>query len=175
MRRRRSHPRTVAAAQTAAPNNSSSALLWISDSRYSWLSATMLFLLILYMCVPENVFEARPPLTALDAVTAAPDPFYRFLKLALLTSACGVIVWRFALVVQVIRRLNIFLLVFVALVALSITWSITPASTVARLAAVFNIVLVSCSFVLIGWHVKRFQSVIRPTLTLFLFARCYFA
>ncbi len=128
----------------------------------------MMFALFLYMCVPENVLELRPPLTYAEEAAAGPNPFYRLLKYALLIAGFGVIIWRSALARQVISKVNVFLLAFVALVGLSITWSITPSATVLRLAAIMTICIVSWSFVLTNWHPKRLEQVIRPTLTLFL-------
>jgi exopolysaccharide production protein ExoQ len=143
---------------------------WVVDSKFGWLTSSMLVGMFLYMCIPENVWSGRPPPTALEIATTAPNPLYRTLKLVLLVVGFGVIVWRFALARQVIRKLNVFLPAFAALVALSITWSITPDATTLRLAAVVNIFMVSCSFVLVSWHAQRFQHVVRGVLTVFLFA-----
>ena len=142
---------------------------WVSDSGFAWLPVVMIFALFLYMCVPENVLEGRPPLTAMEMLTAAPNPFYRILKYALLVLGLGVVTWRFALARWVLGKLNIFYLAFLVLVALSLSWSIAAPDTFLRLAALVTIGLVSFSFSLLGWRPDRLTTVIRLTLTLFLF------
>src|SRR5579863_3525010 len=108
-RRRRSlHPSARAA--SAARDRRGLPLRWVTDVKYGWLSAAMMSGLFLYMCVPENVLELRPPLTAIEEATTAPNPIYRLLKYALLLSGFGVVIWRFALARQVLSKLNVFLL-----------------------------------------------------------------
>jgi O-antigen ligase len=63
----------------------------------------------------------------------------------------------------------------VVLALASLAWSIDPALTSRRLYRLLAIVLVSIAFVLSGWHAARLQSVLRPVVTLVLFASALFA
>jgi O-antigen ligase len=67
-----------------------------------------------------------------------------------------------------LRSLNPFLLLFSAIAVASIVWSIAPEFTVRRDIRLITIVAVCFAFSLAGWHARRFQSVVRPALTMVL-------
>jgi O-antigen ligase len=73
-----------------------------------------------------------------------------------------------------LRTVNPFFLVFLALVPLSIVWSIDRAATTNRYVSILSIVLTCFAFVLAGWHQRRFQNVVRPVVTLLLVASLIF-
>jgi exopolysaccharide production protein ExoQ len=141
---------------------------WLPDHKYATLVALMLFAMLVYMSVPGGVGDA--------ARAEGPDPnvYYRIVKFALLVLGTAVTLWRISLAGLIIRHVNAWFLAFVGLVALSAIWSITPSATLTRLVAIIEYALVSLSFVLVGWHAKRFQNVLRPTLTLLLLASLIF-
>jgi O-antigen ligase len=139
------------------------ATAWVMDDRYSWAVALMLYLLLYYMSVPYFIF--KPP-DAQAIVFGETNVFYRVLKILALGSGLVVLVWRFKLATRVLRELNIFFVAFVALVLLSVTWSIEPAITLTRFIAVLTICLVCGAAVLTGWQPRRFQQVVLPFFTL---------
>ena len=67
-----------------------------------------------------------------------------------------------------LRRINLFFLLFLVLAVSSVAWSFDRSATVARCVSYIAIVLISFAFCLAGWHRSRFQDVIRPLLTLLL-------
>ena len=140
---------------------------WVADGRFAAIPALLVFGMFYYMSIREKLFATEVEANAFDP---NPNPYYRTIKILLLLSASGLVVWRYALAGLVLRRLNIFLLAFYCLVALSLTWSITPASTLLRLVAITNVFLVGCAFTLVSWHDRRFQNVMRTILTVMLVA-----
>lgn len=135
---------------------------WLRDDRHSFFLAGMVWVLIVLMVVPEG-FDYQ-----MLATTSAPSsggPVSRILWLSLLASGLVVISWRAGLAWLLARRLNPFFLVFVALAAASIAWSIDPTLTLRRLIRLATIVLACTAFVLMSWHARRYQNVVRPILT----------
>jgi len=139
---------------------------WIRDDRGQWLSAALVWLLVVLMIVPEGF--------AYDSLASAGAPasgslISRLLWLALLGIATLILLWRAAfgwlLVSSASGLLPGLLLGFVLLVAASIGWSIAPEVTARRLIRVLSIVVVSAVPVLIGWHAARFQNLLRPVIT----------
>jgi O-antigen ligase len=92
----------------------------------------------------------------------------RALWLGLLAASSAIIVWRLSLAWALARTMNPFLLLFVALAASSILWSIDPSLSTRRSYRLVTIVATCFAFVLVGWHAQRCQRVVRPLLTLLL-------
>jgi exopolysaccharide production protein ExoQ len=150
------------------PKNNSG---WKIDSSQSVLVAALLWILLVFMSVPGDVFETKN--MNLDAATAAagmaaPNPLLRTLKLSLLSMGLIVILWRQTLARLALRELNVFFIIFVALVPLSALWSIEQGATIARFVTMLSILSVSFAFTLTGWHGRRFQNVVRPLVTVLL-------
>jgi exopolysaccharide production protein ExoQ len=61
-----------------------------------------------------------------------------------------------------------------ALAVASVAWSIDPELSMRRLVRLGTIVLVCVAFVLMGWHARRYQNVVRPILTLVLLGSIVF-
>jgi exopolysaccharide production protein ExoQ len=141
---------------------------WVPDHKYATLVALMMFALILYMSVPEGVGDVA------RTSSAQPNVYYRTVKICLLVLGGTITAWRISLAAQVVRHVNVWFLAFVVLVALSVLWSITPVATLTKLAAILEFFLVSLGFVLVGWHARRFQNVLRPILTLLLLGSLIF-
>ncbi len=92
----------------------------------------------------------------------------RVLWLALLGFALIIIAWRIGLTWLTLRWINPFLVAFVILAVCSAAWSIDPVVTVRRTTRLVTVLLDAVAFVLIGWHMHRFQAVVRPIVTLLL-------
>jgi O-antigen ligase len=84
------------------------------------------------------------------------------------------IVRRAALCWLLLRWLNPFLLLFLALAVASIVWSVEPLLTLRRDIRLLTIAAVCIAFALAGWHARRFQNVLRPALTSFLIGSIIF-
>lgn len=137
---------------------------WVADHRASWLLGGLAWTLIVLMIVPEN-FDY----SALDgAAPATGDATSRILWLALLWSGILVVLWRAALAWLVLRALNPYLLAFVGLALASMIWSIEPAFTVRRDLRFLTILIDTLALTVMAWHVRRFQNLLRPIVTLML-------
>lgn len=139
---------------------------WLRDDRHSLLLAGMIAVLIVLMIVPEG-FNYR----ILETSGGAPksgDSISRMLWLGLLVLSAFILFWRAGLAWLLARSLNPFLLLFVVLACASVAWSIDPSLTLRRLFRLGTIVLACVAFVLISWHARRYQNVVRPILTVML-------
>lgn len=139
--------------------------IWLRDDRHSTLLAASIWVLIVLMIVPEG-FDYQS-LTTSGAPTSG-GAISRLLWLGLLSLSAVVVCWRAGLAWLLARALNPFLLLFVALALVSVTWSIDPALSLRRMFRMSTIVPACAAFVLIGWHARRFQNVLRPILTVML-------
>jgi exopolysaccharide production protein ExoQ len=146
------------------------AATWQADYKYAWASALMVGVMWLTITVPSELWNGR----LYDLVAEEPSLFYRALKTALIVSSVVILVWRFALVGRVLRELNPFLPVAMVLMLLSAYWSIEQSRTLHQFSLFFQICLVCAAFVMVGWHPRRLQDVIRPTLTALLVASLIF-
>jgi O-antigen ligase len=153
-------------AQAAQPAGGSPG--WLDDSRYQPWITLMTCALMFYMTVPATVLHPQ-----VNVVTE-PNLLYRVLKVSLLVTGVGLLVWRHAFALQLAREVNRFFLAFLALILLSATWSIEPGITLTRCVAVLTICLVCGDCVMIGWHERRFQELVRGFFTLLMVASLIF-
>lgn len=138
---------------------------WVRDDRFAVFVAAIVWVLIVLMIVPDGFkYETLGP----GEMPAAGSPLARMLWLGLLGSGALILFWRGMLSWLVLRSLNPFLLLFVALAAASVVWSIEPTITVRRLIRFATFIAIGFAFVLVGWHARRFQNVLRPILTIML-------
>lgn len=160
----------MVACPAAAPSPSQSgARYWAVDDRYQWLTAAMVWLLVVLMIVPEG-FDYGSLESA--GAPASGSLVSRLLWLALLALGTLILLWRAGFAWLLLRKssglLPGLLLAFVLLTAASVGWSIEPAVTARRLIRVLTIVVDASALVLIGWHVARFQNLLRPVISLVL-------
>ncbi len=144
---------------------------WLRDDRHSHVVAGTLWILIVLMIVPDD-FNYQ-----ILATTGAPTSggeISRILWLWILVLGTLIISWRAGIVTVLSRNLNPFLLLFFALAAVSIGWSIDPSLSVRRVFRMMTIVLACVGFVSMGWHAHRFQNVVRPILTIMLIGSILF-
>ena len=144
---------------------------WQRDDQNSWILAGLVWLLVVIMIVPEGFDYAS--LTTTYAPTSG-SKISRLLWLGLLSLSVLFIVWRAGLAWLLMRSLNPFLLVFAGLAIASVTWSIEPSFTLRRSVRMATFVLVAIAFVLMAWHARRYQNVMRPILTIMLIGSIIF-
>ncbi|HEY2783078.1 MAG TPA: O-antigen ligase family protein [Steroidobacteraceae bacterium] len=133
-------------------------------ARQSIIALIFVWLLIIIMVVPDTL-NYGPTAAGMPTEGTA---LSRFIWLALLGFGAVVTASRSGAALKLLRQVNPYLLLFVALAALSVLWSIDPGVTLRRLLRVVTMVLVAMAFVLMSWQTTRFQNVIRPILTLLL-------
>jgi O-antigen ligase len=146
-------------------------MAWLRDDRHSFFLAGMMWALIVLMIVPDG-FDYES-LTTSGSPTSG-GAISRMLWLGLLAAGAAILLWRVGLAWLLARMVNPFLLLFVALAVASIAWSIDPALSARRLVRMCTIVLACAAFVLMGWHARRYQAVVRPILTIMLLGSIVF-
>jgi O-antigen ligase len=120
----------------------------------------MMYALLFYTTVPSTVLTPES-----NAVVTEPNLYFRALKLSLLAIGVAVLIWRHSFAAVLAREVNKFLIAFLALVLLSTAWSIEPAITLTRFLALLTICLVCGGCVMVGWHDRRFQEILRSIFT----------
>jgi len=132
-----------------------------------------IWVLILLMILPEGlVYEA--PTTGLGFLPTEGSPLTRTLWLGLLAFSAAVTLSRSGVALRLLRQINPFLFVFIALVACSALWSIEPAITLRRLLRLITILLTAMALAVTSSQTDRFQRVLRPVLTTLLVASIIF-
>ncbi|WP_084083335.1 O-antigen ligase family protein [Hydrocarboniphaga daqingensis] len=143
----------------------------MSRDRYAPVTASMLAVLVLLMIVPEG-FDYRA-LADGDAPSVGTTGS-RLLWLTLLGAGSLAMLLRLTPLRRMASHLNLALPLFVLLVATSITWSDDPPVTARRLIRLVTILVCTSAVVLVGWHPRRFQALLRPLLTGVLIASLIF-
>jgi O-antigen ligase len=132
------------------------------EQRFSTLTAIIAWAMIVMMIVPGDLDYS------FSADTSDGNPVTRTLWLLILAVSLVIIFLRGPLALRLVRRINIYYLLFLALAFTSVIWSIDPEMTVRRLVRL----LIMCSAFLAvavgGWNPRRFQQLIRPLVTLLL-------
>jgi exopolysaccharide production protein ExoQ len=146
------------------------ATAWVADGKYAWVVALMVATMFVFLIVPAPLYSGEVN----EYSKEDSSMFYRVLKFTLLVVGPTIMIWRYALTARLLRELNFFLPAFIALIFLSITWSIEPGITSWRSLSMCVIFVVGAAFVLVGWHPRRLQGVVRPLLTAFLVASLIF-
>jgi exopolysaccharide production protein ExoQ len=156
---------------TAVVSGQPQARGWVRDDRWSLFTGGMVWLLITYLVIPYRYWTGD-----VMGAAAMPEasPLARAIKLGLLVVGLLIVLWRSSLGILLVRTLNPFFLAFLALVPLSILWSIDSSATTARFVSILSIAFTCCAFVLLGWHHRRFQNVVRPIVTILLVASLLF-
>jgi exopolysaccharide production protein ExoQ len=131
------------------------------------LLGALLGLLIIYQTIPWDIFTPYDP-TAPQGNQMSANSLSRTIKLALLGIGAVIILRRFSVAKQLFAHINPFFRFFLFLVPLSYLWSISPSDTMARYMSILTSVSVCVAFCVAGWHPRRFQNVLRPTITLLL-------
>ena len=92
----------------------------------------------------------------------------RLIKVAALILATIIVLIRRRLAWHVIAEINPFFLFFLLLVPTSVLWSIDSGATLGRYLSVLTIVQLCFASVVMGWHARRFQALLRPLFTCFI-------
>jgi len=133
-----------------------------------------IWVLILLMILPEGLVYDTPTTGGLALLPTEGSPLTRTLWLALLAFSATVTVSRSGAALKLLRQINPFLFVFIALVACSAFWSIEPAITLRRLLRVITVLLTAMALAVTSSETRRLQSVLRPVLTTLLVASIIF-
>jgi O-antigen ligase len=146
--------------------------------RPPWLATLLIWGLVLFTIVPSTIFspykavEVNPaaleegmPVVYDDAMPTQGTVASQAIWLMLLTVGGGLVIYRSGTALKLLRQVNPFLLVFYALVACSLLWSIEPGITLKRLFTSSTVAIVSMGFAVSRYDFQSFQRVLRPVLT----------
>ncbi len=124
-------------------------------------------MLLILMTVPKDFVSlvANPPAPALSKAGALINSG---LWVALLAVASSVVLWRLRVALLLVRQMNLMFLLFFALVFASILWSAAPGITIDRFRRILSILMCCLAVMVVGWHPRRFQELLRPIVTFLL-------
>jgi O-antigen ligase len=152
-------------------NSSSNAKSRRSGNRgLIWLLAFAIWVRIVFSTVDFNGLTTPTPDPGVQAAlaTLAPDPVGRAIKISLILIGALVALSHIGEARALLRRMNLFFLLFMVLALISVTWSFDPGSTIARFVSFAATGLICFAFCLVGWHRNRLQEVVLPVLTILL-------
>jgi exopolysaccharide production protein ExoQ len=159
----------VSARIPGRPASGASGAKQASGGKSSVMITAMIWVLIVFMIVPEGFNYDRNVTMPTEG-----SPLSRMIWLSLLISGGLVVIRRPAQSWALLKQTNPYLLLFGALAALSFVWSIDPPVTLRRMIRFVTIVLDAMALGLVAWRPNRFQSVVRPVLTLMLLGSIVF-
>lgn len=170
---RRMPPRAPSAARAAraarAAERAAAGARAASGGKGALIVTVMIWVLVVLMIVPEGFDYARTTAMPTEGSLGS-----RLLWLSLLVFGLVGTLRRPPQTLALLRQLNPWLLVFGALAALSVVWSIDPAVTIRRLIRVVTIMMDALALGLIAWRPTRFQDVLRPIYALMLIGSIIF-
>jgi exopolysaccharide production protein ExoQ len=134
-----------------------------------FIIAGVIWLLVVFMIVPEGFNYDRTV-----AMPTEGSPLSRMIWLFMLAAGGLAVLRKPAQAWALLKQTNPYLLLFGALAALSVLWSIDPPVTVRRLIRFLTIALDGMALALVAWRPTRFQGVLRPVLTLMLLGSIIF-
>jgi nucleoside-diphosphate-sugar epimerase/O-antigen ligase len=141
----------------------------VRNSRFTLLSAGILWLMLVLLYVPGDLDFGAPAVSIYS-----PNPVTRVLWVTILISAASIVLRRIGSTLRLLREVNGFFLFLIGLAIASLAWSIDPElqfPRIVRLLTIFSAVLAGT---VAAWHQRRFQQVIRPAVILFLFGSIAF-
>jgi exopolysaccharide production protein ExoQ len=142
----------------------SAAGAWVRNNKGVVLVTALSWLLVLRLIVP-GFFNYSAKEEELIAEGGLPN---QIIWLSLLIVPLFVLRARGSLTWQFLRSLNRFFLLLFFYVCASTLWSIDSGATLRKLFHLFTIFAVSLAVGVAGWHPKRFQTALRPIVTIML-------
>src|SRR5580658_5536147 len=132
------------------------------DRAFSFATAAIVWVMIIIMSVPGNLdFFWTGIVQGGDA-----NPVTRTLWISLFAIATGIVLLRTSMTLRVLRQVNVFFLLFIALATVSLAWSIDREQTGVRLFRMMVMCSVFLAVAVAGCDTRRFQELIRPPITL---------
>lgn len=148
----------AAAPVAAAPSAASK--MWRRDKTGVMPVTIIIWLAIYIMIIPQGLDYA-----GINGMPSSSDALSKIVWLIILGGSVGMLAWRSARAVKLIKAQNPFLIAFIVLAFASFLWSIEPSITMRRCIRAFSVLAACYAFTLVGWHRYRFQEVLRVCLT----------
>lgn len=131
-----------------------------ASKRTAFIVGLPLWITMITMIIPQGFdYEGK------NGMPTSSDMLNKIVWLYLLGFGVLMLVKHWARAKLMLRRVNPFVLVFLALAALSTYWSIESGVTVRRVIRASTMLMICLQFVLVAWHPKRFQNTLRGILT----------
>ncbi len=145
---------------------------WIKDKGLGWVTTFVCWIMFLVMTLPEDLNYAD--LGKASMTVGAGSGLTKMIWLTILGLSLMVIGLRWRVVRQVLREVNPFLLLFIALAIASMAWSIDRSITLMRVFRLMCMVFAAVALVVTDWHPARFQRLFRTMFLGFLVASIVF-
>ena len=135
-----------------------------------WLLGFAIWVRIVFSTVDFDGLTSPSPVpgTPVALASLAPDPVGRAIKIIFILVGALVILTHMVETRALLRRINRYFLLFLALALGSVMWSFDPGATLARFVSFAATGLICFAFCLVGWRRTRLQDVVRPVLTILL-------
>jgi exopolysaccharide production protein ExoQ len=170
----RNYPRSVVGRPEVPKPQPTPASTLVQDPKGSTGPTFLLCALLLLMILPTDL-NYGALITQNSVAEADKSITNKVVLLLILLGSCCYIVPRQRLWLAVLGKINPFYLLFIALAALSVEWSIEPDLTVTHVFRLLVIFMCCTAFTLYGWTATRLQDVMRPLLGAFLVGSVIFA
>jgi exopolysaccharide production protein ExoQ len=133
---------------------------WAANTVGTNFATLMIWLCTYIMVVPQGLDYA-----GINGIPTSSDMLSKIVWMILLFGSATLLFQQRQRLMTVIKWVNPYLLLFLALAATSYVWSIEPAITMRRAIRAATIVAVCLAFVVVGWEPRRFQKLMRTMLT----------
>jgi exopolysaccharide production protein ExoQ len=171
-------PRTVVGRAPAPAPQLAPTPAWVQDPASSTGPTFLLCALLLVMILPADLNFAALVIQGQNTTSGTSEDHSianRIVWIVVLLGSCWYIASRQRLWLAVIRTINPFYPLFIAVAVMSLAWSIQPAITEQFVFRLVVIMLCCTAFTLYGWRAHRFQDVMRTLLGAFLVGSIIFA
>jgi exopolysaccharide production protein ExoQ len=140
------------------------------ETGFSFLTSAMAWFMILVIVIPGNLDYSG---VAQEGVEG--NPVTRALWFAIFGVGVIIVLMQMSQVPRLLRQLNVFYLLFLALAVASLAWSIDRELTGRKLVRMIMMCSAFLAIAIAAWHPRRFQEAIRPVVTAVVFASIVFA
>jgi exopolysaccharide production protein ExoQ len=153
---------THARARKAMPPRSAPAPIWMRDDRSLMLVAALVWVVILRVVVP-GFFDYSED--EVDLIQNGGSVANQIIWLSLVLIPLILLRNRMRLTWMLLSSVNGWFLLLTLYACASALWSIDPGATFRKLSHLIGIYVVCITVCLVGWDVRRFQTVLRPVVT----------
>jgi exopolysaccharide production protein ExoQ len=164
------------AAQAYAPRGAfAPAPTWAYDTRGTAAATVLVWTQLLLLILPPNLNYGALLITQGTTSDQQQTITSKVIVIGLFVCSCILIARRSKLWAAVVRSLNPFYTLLIALAAVSVVWSTDPSLTMPHVFRLMVALLCFTAFTLTGWRNDRFQTVVRSLLGVFLVGSLIFA
>jgi exopolysaccharide production protein ExoQ len=132
-----------------------------ADRAGKLVTTVLVWALLFVMVRPEGLEYP----TVQSSMTSDADPVSHTIWMLIFIVSAGLLLWRLARSLRLLRELNPFLIAALGLAAASVLWSVAPQFTITRVTRFATVMMVGMCLALFGWTPGRFGQIMRSALT----------